>query len=209
MVRRPLLSVQRGSFRSTCIRYGGAYLSSNQHGGSHSKNGGARLQYGRCVVSHSEHGAAYWALPFPTWRRLYPPCRTEFVNCSHMVPTLLPVPFPNMAAPLGLRLAPRLAAAPRHIHCGAPRPAVGQWRVQQGLAASSAGYGPLRDLPDWSFVDGRPAPPWKGQMRRQQEDEAFAASQGRVCVTRREILEGRTENPPAYPVLPEVGFVCF
>ncbi|XP_067389202.1 large ribosomal subunit protein mL52 [Emydura macquarii macquarii] len=54
------------------------------------------------------------------------------------------------------------------------QPGGGLWREQQGLAPSSGGYGPLRDLPDWSFVDGRPAPPWKGQTRRRQEDEAFA-----------------------------------
>ncbi|XP_037771974.1 39S ribosomal protein L52, mitochondrial [Chelonia mydas] len=104
-----------------------------------------------------------------------------------MVPALLPVPFPKMAVPLGLKLAPRLAAAPRHIHCGAARPAVGQWRAQQGLAPSSAGYGPLRDLPDWSFADGRPAPLWKGQTRRRQEDEAFAR---RVAMLGQEMERG-------------------
>uniref|UniRef100_A0A8C8RR44 Large ribosomal subunit protein mL52 n=1 Tax=Pelusios castaneus TaxID=367368 RepID=A0A8C8RR44_9SAUR len=66
--------------------------------------------------------------------------------------------------------APRLAAAPRH-----------------GLAPSSAGYGPLRDLPDWSFVDGRPAPPWKGQTRRRQEDKAFAQ---RVALLAQEMEQG-------------------
>nr|XP_032625197.1 39S ribosomal protein L52, mitochondrial [Chelonoidis abingdonii] len=64
----------------------------------------------------------------------------------------------------------------------APRPEAGQ-----GLAPSSAGYGPLRDLPDWSFVDGRPAPPWKGQTRRRQEDEAFAR---RVAMLHREMEQG-------------------
>uniref|UniRef100_A0A8C3T344 Large ribosomal subunit protein mL52 n=1 Tax=Chelydra serpentina TaxID=8475 RepID=A0A8C3T344_CHESE len=80
------------------------------------------------------------------------------------------------SAALGLRLAPRLAVAPRHIHCGAAHPAVGQWRVQQGLAPSLAGYGPLQDLPDWAFVDGRP------------EDEAFAR---RVAMLEQEMERGR------------------
>ncbi|XP_074838844.1 LOW QUALITY PROTEIN: large ribosomal subunit protein mL52 [Carettochelys insculpta] len=103
-------------------------------------------------------------------------------------PHMVPAPFPtHMAAPLSLRLAARLAAAPRHLHCGAPRPAVGRWRAEQGLAPSSSGYGPLRDLPDWSFVDGRPTPPWKGQIRRRQEDEAFAR---RVAMLARELDEG-------------------
>ncbi|KAG6926528.1 mitochondrial ribosomal protein L52, partial [Chelydra serpentina] len=92
------------------------------------------------------------------------------------------------SAALGPRLAPRLAVAPRHIHCGAAHPAVGQWRVQQGLAPSLAGYGPLRDLPKWAFVDGRPAPPWKGQIRRRQEDEAFAR---RVAMLEQEMERGR------------------
>uniref|UniRef100_A0A3B4FIZ0 Large ribosomal subunit protein mL52 n=1 Tax=Pundamilia nyererei TaxID=303518 RepID=A0A3B4FIZ0_9CICH len=35
-------------------------------------------------------------------------------------------------------------------------------------------YGPLTDLPDWSFADGRPAPPMKGQLRRRQEREALS-----------------------------------
>ncbi|KAM9510379.1 large ribosomal subunit protein mL52 [Guaruba guarouba] len=56
-----------------------------------------------------------------------------------------------------------------------PRPQrISQWRVAQGWAPSTSGYGPLRDLPDWSFVDGRPAPLWKGQQRRLQENEALA-----------------------------------
>ncbi|KYO29716.1 39S ribosomal protein L52, mitochondrial isoform A [Alligator mississippiensis] len=61
-------------------------------------------------------------------------------------------------------------APPGLLRLGAPLAAA----TRQGLAPSSAGYGPLRDLPDWSFADGRPAPPWKGQLRRQQENEDFA-----------------------------------
>ncbi|XP_025049325.1 39S ribosomal protein L52, mitochondrial [Alligator sinensis] len=70
--------------------------------------------------------------------------------------------------------APMPFPAARGGHGWVPRAGVGEWRKRQGFAPSSAGYGPLRDLPDWSFVDGRPAPPWKGQLRRQQENEDFA-----------------------------------
>ncbi|XP_061298986.1 large ribosomal subunit protein mL52 [Pezoporus flaviventris] len=71
-----------------------------------------------------------------------------------------------------MRLAERQAQSLRPTP---PRPQrIGQWRVAQGWAPSTAGYGPLRDLPDWSFVDGRPAPLWKGQQRRLQENEALA-----------------------------------
>ncbi|XP_065520432.1 large ribosomal subunit protein mL52 [Lathamus discolor] len=77
-----------------------------------------------------------------------------------------------MAARKIMRLAERRAQSLRPTP---PRPQrIGQWRVAQGWAPSTAGYGPLRDLPDWSFVDGRPAPLWKGQQRRLQENEALA-----------------------------------
>ncbi|KAF3697849.1 39S ribosomal protein L52, mitochondrial [Channa argus] len=49
-----------------------------------------------------------------------------------------------------------------------------KWRKEHGLARSGTEYGPLTDLPDWSFADGRPAPPMKGQLRRKQEREALA-----------------------------------
>ncbi|XP_008281589.1 large ribosomal subunit protein mL52 [Stegastes partitus] len=49
-----------------------------------------------------------------------------------------------------------------------------KWRTEHGLARSGTEYGPLTDLPDWSFADGRPAPPLKGQLRRREEKEALA-----------------------------------
>ncbi|KAG7497261.1 39S ribosomal protein L52, mitochondrial [Solea senegalensis] len=49
-----------------------------------------------------------------------------------------------------------------------------KWRKEHGLARSGTEYGPLTDLPDWSFADGRPAPPLKGQLRRQQGREDLA-----------------------------------
>ncbi|XP_048218748.1 39S ribosomal protein L52, mitochondrial isoform X2 [Perognathus longimembris pacificus] len=62
----------------------------------------------------------------------------------------------------------------RRLHCGASARAGSQWRLKQGLAASPSGYGPLTELPDWSFADGRPAPPMKGQLRRKAQREEFA-----------------------------------
>ncbi|XP_072232409.1 large ribosomal subunit protein mL52 [Leuresthes tenuis] len=50
----------------------------------------------------------------------------------------------------------------------------GQWRKEHGLARSGTEYGPMTDLPDWSFADGRPAPPLKGQLRRRQTREVLA-----------------------------------
>ncbi|XP_028285342.1 large ribosomal subunit protein mL52 [Parambassis ranga] len=49
-----------------------------------------------------------------------------------------------------------------------------KWRTEHGLARSGTEYGPLTDLPDWSYADGRPAPPLKGQLRRRKEKEALA-----------------------------------
>ncbi|XP_071233964.1 large ribosomal subunit protein mL52-like isoform X4 [Salvelinus alpinus] len=49
-----------------------------------------------------------------------------------------------------------------------------KWRTENGLARSGTEYGPMTDLPDWSFADGRPAPPLKGQLRRKQERGTLA-----------------------------------
>ncbi|KAK1338809.1 hypothetical protein QTO34_019468, partial [Cnephaeus nilssonii] len=59
----------------------------------------------------------------------------------------------------------------RRLHGSAAARAGSQWRVQQGMAANPSGYGPLTELPDWSYADGRPAPPMKGQLRRQAQRE--------------------------------------
>uniref|UniRef100_A0A8C4EA24 Large ribosomal subunit protein mL52 n=1 Tax=Dicentrarchus labrax TaxID=13489 RepID=A0A8C4EA24_DICLA len=49
-----------------------------------------------------------------------------------------------------------------------------KWLPWQGLARSGTEYGPMTDLPDWSYADGRPAPLMKGQLRRKQEREDLA-----------------------------------
>ncbi|EHB00001.1 39S ribosomal protein L52, mitochondrial [Heterocephalus glaber] len=67
-----------------------------------------------------------------------------------------------------------LSIGVRRLHCSASARAGSRWRLQQGLAASVSGYGPLTDLPDWSFADGRPAPPMKGQLRRKAQREKLA-----------------------------------
>nr|XP_054385845.1 39S ribosomal protein L52, mitochondrial isoform X4 [Pongo abelii] len=41
----------------------------------------------------------------------------------------------------------------RRLHCSAAAWAGGQWRLQQGLAANPSGYGPLTELPDWSYAE--------------------------------------------------------
>ncbi|XP_056368677.1 39S ribosomal protein L52, mitochondrial isoform X2 [Oenanthe melanoleuca] len=75
----------------------------------------------------------------------------------------------KMAARRVLRLAERQTRCIRPL----PRPPqrISQWREAQGLSPSPSGPGPLRDLPDWSFADGRPSPPWRGQLRRHRENQ--------------------------------------
>ncbi|XP_067651487.1 large ribosomal subunit protein mL52-like [Haliotis asinina] len=41
-----------------------------------------------------------------------------------------------------------------------------QWRLERGQAANNTRYGPLTDMPDYSYIDGRPTPLSKGQVRR-------------------------------------------
>lgn len=49
-----------------------------------------------------------------------------------------------------------------------------KWRKENGLSRTGSEFGPLTDLPDWSFADGRPAPPLKGHLKRRQERENVA-----------------------------------
>uniref|UniRef100_A0AAQ5Y309 Large ribosomal subunit protein mL52 n=1 Tax=Amphiprion ocellaris TaxID=80972 RepID=A0AAQ5Y309_AMPOC len=58
---------------------------------------------------------------------------------------------------------------------------------RHGLARSGTEYGPLTDLPDWSFADGRPAPPLKGHLRRKQERETLAR---RIVMLNSEVDQG-------------------
>ncbi|XP_054433697.1 large ribosomal subunit protein mL52 isoform X2 [Pteronotus mesoamericanus] len=67
-----------------------------------------------------------------------------------------------------------LLSSIRRLHCSAAARAGSQWRLQQGLAANPSDYGPLTELPDWSYADGCPAPPMKGQLRRKAQREKFA-----------------------------------
>ncbi|XP_073924506.1 large ribosomal subunit protein mL52 isoform X6 [Castor canadensis] len=80
---------------------------------------------------------------------------------------------------LGLRMAAlgTVLSSVRRLHCGVSAQAGSHWRLRQGMAASPSGYGPLTELPDWSFADGRPAPPMKGQLRRKAQREKFAVSE--------------------------------
>ncbi|XP_044518218.1 39S ribosomal protein L52, mitochondrial [Gracilinanus agilis] len=103
---------------------------------------------------------------------------------------LLPVDPPSsgfLSPPLGMAgLAVRLLGV-RRLHLSVAGRAGGAWRTEQGLAASPSGYGPLTELPDWSYADGRSAPPMKGQLQRREQREKFAR---RVVLLSQEIDAG-------------------
>ncbi|CAH1778591.1 unnamed protein product [Owenia fusiformis] len=80
----------------------------------------------------------------------------------------------NVFRGLVLRL-PRLdVITHRAIATTVPNSAGEKWRLQHGKARCGNEYGPLTDLPDWSYVDGRPAPLNRGQVRRIEERKQLA-----------------------------------
>ncbi|XP_030826546.1 39S ribosomal protein L52, mitochondrial [Camarhynchus parvulus] len=96
-----------------------------------------------------------------------------------------------MAARRALRLAELQARSLRPL----PRPPqrIGQWRESQGLCP-----GPLRELPDWSFADGRPSPLWRGQLRRIRENRELACRA--LALSRSLEAAKRRRDPEGLPV---------
>ncbi|XP_061444871.1 large ribosomal subunit protein mL52 [Rhineura floridana] len=96
----------------------------------------------------------------------------------------------KMAACVTRRLGPqvaKIASVSRTIHCSAVNQGGGVWRVKHGFPINPSIYGPLTDLPDWSFADGRPAPPMKNHLRRQEKNEVLAR---RIAMISAEIDHG-------------------
>ncbi|XP_062239715.1 39S ribosomal protein L52, mitochondrial [Platichthys flesus] len=79
-----------------------------------------------------------------------------------------------MAAPVRTLCCSVLRNCTRSFSTTSGAQAGEKWRKEHGLARSGTEYGPLTDLPDWSFADGRAAPPMKGHIRRKQEREVLA-----------------------------------
>ncbi|XP_073491079.1 large ribosomal subunit protein mL52-like [Aquarana catesbeiana] len=99
-----------------------------------------------------------------------------------------------MAAPLlvtcmrrGVHRTSVLCTFKRNLQRNAVLFAGQDWRKQHCFARSDSEYGPLTNLPDWSFADGRPTPLWKGQIRRQEENKALSS---RIVLLSDEIDEG-------------------
>ncbi|RDD44097.1 39S ribosomal protein L52, mitochondrial [Trichoplax sp. H2] len=49
-----------------------------------------------------------------------------------------------------------------------------KWRIRRNLPRSGNEYGPLTELPDWSYADGRPGPISKGQKKRDSKQQALS-----------------------------------
>ncbi|XP_077445907.1 large ribosomal subunit protein mL52 [Stigmatopora argus] len=79
-----------------------------------------------------------------------------------------------MAAPIRMLCFSALKCSSRRLSTTQVAQAGEKWRLEHSLARSGTEYGPMTDLPDWSYADGRPAPPAKGMLRRQREREELA-----------------------------------
>ncbi|XP_033026843.1 39S ribosomal protein L52, mitochondrial isoform X2 [Lacerta agilis] len=92
-----------------------------------------------------------------------------------------------MATPSGGPRLAKIASVSRTFHCSTVDQSGGAWRVntandfalcilpsRHGFPINPSHYGPLTDLPDWSFADGRPAPPMKNHLRRKEKNENLA-----------------------------------
>lgn len=67
------------------------------------------------------------------------------------------------------------------------------FRLRQGLARSGNEYGPLTDVPDWSFADGRAAPISKAQKHRNKRQYAIGL---RIKTLLKEIDEAKEASTP-------------
>ncbi|XP_001179356.3 39S ribosomal protein L52, mitochondrial [Strongylocentrotus purpuratus] len=80
--------------------------------------------------------------------------------------------------------------AVRHLSSTSSCMAGKRWRESQGLGRSGNEYGPLTDNPDWSYADGRPAPPQPNQLRRKEEQRELAE---RIDILSKEMLQGKVK----------------
>lgn len=57
----------------------------------------------------------------------------------------------------------------------------GKVRMAQGYGRCGNEFGAIRELPDWTFADGSPAPPCKQVLKAQRLREAFFARVKRLA----------------------------
>ena len=77
----------------------------------------------------------------------------------------------------------------------------GKSRVRRGQAEDATSYGPLTDLPDWTYVDERPINLTKRQMKRQMRRVRIGTD---IANMLREIDEQKVESK--YGILEERYF---
>ncbi|XP_039955535.1 39S ribosomal protein L52, mitochondrial [Bactrocera neohumeralis] len=63
----------------------------------------------------------------------------------------------------------------RQFSCTAIRALDQKWREQKGLPGNPNAFGPLTNLPDYSFLDGRATPLGSNQKRRLKKQQEIAA----------------------------------
>mmetsp|Transcript_31146 Transcript_31146/g.81650 ORF Transcript_31146/g.81650 Transcript_31146/m.81650 type:complete len:128 (-) Transcript_31146:374-757(-) len=68
----------------------------------------------------------------------------------------------------------------RTLHSSRVAAAGQKHRMSRGKARSANEYGPLTDLPDWSYEDGTPAPPTEAQIRRERQQSGLLKRIGRL-----------------------------
>ncbi|XP_053963118.1 39S ribosomal protein L52, mitochondrial [Anastrepha ludens] len=66
-------------------------------------------------------------------------------------------------------------AIQRQFSCTVMRALDYKWREQRGLPENPNAFGPLTNLPDYSFLDGRPTPLGANQKRRLKKQQEIAA----------------------------------
>ncbi|KAM7343543.1 mitochondrial ribosomal protein L52 [Cochliomyia hominivorax] len=63
----------------------------------------------------------------------------------------------------------------RNVSCTAKLSLDQKWREEQGLPANPNEFGPLTNLPDYTFLDGRPTPMGSNQKKRLMKQQEIAA----------------------------------
>ncbi|XP_077982238.1 large ribosomal subunit protein mL52-like [Glandiceps talaboti] len=80
----------------------------------------------------------------------------------------------------------------RHLVTSQVLCAGGKWRERQGLARNPThDYGPLVDLPDWTYEDGRPAPPTERQIMNEQYRKDIAK---KIDIYAKEMLAAKEKH---------------
>eukprot|EP00794_Sanderia_malayensis_P018829 gene18829-20725_t len=74
--------------------------------------------------------------------------------------------FADIIGKHGLLLPSRRLIAVRSFSSCSPDFAGGKFRERQGKARDSLEYGPLTDLPDWTYLDGTAPPLSRKQLQR-------------------------------------------